>query len=58
MWEAVAVALKSCYPDVWTQEFPAPFFIFEVPILLWHDLSIILVVVCSAILAYLALLEK
>jgi len=55
MWEAVVKPLKDCCPSAWSREFPAPFYLFYAPIWLWHDLSIALVVACSAVLAYLAL---
>ena len=55
MWEAVVKPLKDMNPKAWDKDFPAPFYIFYAPLWFWHDLSITLVVVCSAILAYLAL---
>jgi hypothetical protein len=55
MWEAVVKPLKDCCPSAWSRGFPAPFYLWEAPIWLWHDLSIALVVVSSAVLAYLAL---
>ena len=55
MWEAVVKPLKSCCPSSWSKEFPAPFYIFYMPVWLWHDLSITLVIICSSILSYLAL---
>jgi hypothetical protein len=53
MWEAVVKPLKSC--SAWSRDFPSPFYIFEAPIWFWHDLSITIVIVCSCLLAYLAL---
>ena len=58
MWEAVVRPLKDACPGACSKGFPAPFYIFYAPIWLWHDLSITLVVACSAILAYIALLDK
>ena len=55
MWEAVVKPLKSANPASWSRDFPAPFYIFEAPIWFWHDLSITIVIVCSCLLAYLAL---
>jgi hypothetical protein len=55
MWEAVVKPLKNCCPGAWSRDFPAPFYVFEAPIWLWHDLSITIVIVCSVVLAYLAL---
>ena len=55
MWEAVVKPLKDMNPKAWGKDFPAPFYIFYAPIWFWHDLSIAIVVVCSAVLAYLAL---
>jgi hypothetical protein len=55
MWEAVVKPLKSMNPASWSRDFPAPFYVFTAPIWFWHDLSITIVVVCSVILAYLAL---
>ena len=55
MWEAVVKPLKSCCPGSWSIDFPAPFYLWWAPIWLWHDLSIALVILCSAALAYLAL---
>jgi hypothetical protein len=40
MWEAVVKPLKSCCPGAWSREFPAPFYLWEAPIWLWHDLAI------------------
>jgi len=55
MWEAVVKPLRSCCPSGWSRDFPSPFYIFYAPIWLWHDLSITMVIVSAAILAYLAL---
>jgi hypothetical protein len=55
MWEAVVKPLRSCCPNGWDRGFPSPFYVFTAPIWFWHDLSILIVVVCSAILSYLAL---
>jgi hypothetical protein len=40
MWEAVVKPLKDCCPKAWSREFPAPFYLWEAPIWLWHDLAI------------------
>ena len=55
MWEAVVKPLKDMNPKSWSRDFPAPFYIFYMPVWLWHDLSITLVIICSAVLSYLAL---
>ena len=55
MWEAVVKPLKSMNPKAWDKGFPAPFYIFYAPLWFWHDLSIMLVVVCGCLLAFLAL---
>jgi hypothetical protein len=55
MWEAVVKPLKNMNPASWSRDFPSPFYIFYAPLWFWHDLSIAIVVVCSAVLAYLAL---
>ena len=55
MWEAVVRPLKDCCPGAWSRDFPAPFYLWWAPVWFWHDLSITLVIVCSAILAWLAL---
>jgi hypothetical protein len=55
MWEAVVKPLKSCCPGAWSREFPAPFYLWEAPIWLWHDLAIFLIVLASSILAVLSL---
>jgi len=55
MWEAVVKSLKSCCPGSWDRGFPSPFYVFEMPIWLWHDLSIALVIACASVLTYLAL---
>ena len=55
MWEAVVRPLKDASPQSWSRDFPAPFYVFWAPVWFWHDLSITLVIVCSAILAWLAL---
>ena len=58
MWEAVVRPLKDACPGAWSKDFPAPFYLWWAPIWFWHDLSITLVIVCSAILAYIALLDR
>jgi len=58
MWEAVVKPLKSCCPSAWARDFPSPFYTWVMPVWAWHDLSITLVVVCSAVLAYLALANR
>ena len=55
MWEAVVKPLKDMNPKAWDRGFPSPFYVFYAPIWLWHDLSIMLVVVCGCLLAFLAL---
>ena len=55
MWEAVVKPLKDMNPKAWDKDFPAPFYIFYAPLWFWHDLSIMLVVVCGCLLAFLAL---
>ena len=55
VWEAVVKPLKSCCPGAWGRGFPSPFYLWEAPVWLWHDLSITLAIVCSAVLAWLAL---
>jgi len=55
MWEAVVKPLKSCCPSAWARDFPFPFYLWEAPVWLWHDLSIALVIACASVLAYLAL---
>jgi len=57
MWEAVVRPLKDA-SSAWSRDFPAPFYVFYAPVWFWHDLSITLVIVCSCILAFLALLER
>ena len=55
MWEAVVKPLKDMNPASWDRGFPSPFYLWWAPLWFWHDLSITVVIVCSAILAYLAL---
>ena len=55
MWEAVVKTLKNCCPKSWSREFPSPFYIFEAPIWLWHDLSIAIAIASAATLTYIAL---
>ena len=55
MWEAVVKPLKSMNPEAWDRGFPSPFYVFYAPLWFWHDLSIMLVVVCGCLLAFLAL---
>jgi hypothetical protein len=58
LWEAVVRPLKSCCPGGWLRDFPAPFYIFEAPIWFWHDLAITLIIISSAVLAWLSLGDK
>jgi len=55
MWEAVVKPLKSCCPSAWSRDFPASFYLWSMPVWVWHDLAITVVIVCSVILAYLVL---
>ena len=55
MWEAVVKPLKGANPASWSRDFSSPFYVFYAPLWFWHDLSITIVVVCSVVLAYLAL---
>jgi len=57
MWEAVVKPLKDANPKTWSRDFPSPFYIFWAPIWFWHDLSIAIVVACSSILTYIALIS-
>jgi hypothetical protein len=55
LWEAVVRPLKSCCPGGWSRNFPAPFYLWEMPIWFWHDLAITLIIISSAVLAWLSL---
>ena len=55
MWEAVVKPLKDMNPASWDRGFPSPFYIFTAPIWFWHDLSILMVVASSCLLAFFAL---
>jgi hypothetical protein len=57
MWEAVVKPLKSAAPNAWNTGFPSPFYIFVAPIWFWHDLAILLIILGTAVLAYITIAE-
>ena len=54
MWEAVVKPLRSMAPGGWSRSFPSPFYIFEAPIWLWHDLALAMIVFGTGLLGYVA----
>lgn len=54
-WEAVVKPLKSIAPNAWGKDFPSPFYFWNAPIWVWHDLYILIILVGASILAYYAL---
>jgi hypothetical protein len=58
MWEAVVKPLRSMAPGGWSREFPSPFYIFEAPIWLWHDLALTLIVFGTGLLGYVAIRNR
>jgi hypothetical protein len=57
MWEAVVKPLKSAAPNAWNYNFPSPFYIFVAPIWFWHDLAILLIILGTAVLAYITIAD-
>lgn len=54
MWEAVVRPLINMIPGGWDKSFSSPFYIFNAPIWLWHDLAITLILIGTIILVYVA----
>lgn len=54
-WEAVVKPLKSAVPKAWNRDFPSPFYLWEAPIWVWHDLAYTLIVAGGIILGYFAI---
>jgi hypothetical protein len=57
MWEAVVKPLKSAAPNAWNIDFASPFYIFVAPIWFWHDLAILLIILGTAVLAYITIAD-